>query len=213
MPQQINLFPQVVLAPKGYFQAQSMAMAVLVFMVAGGALLAYSVNRLNAASRDVTQLMTLQSADLEKMQALHAQSQSSGGDGDAAKLREVQSLKADLQGRERLLHELQDGLVLPGAGHAAKLMLIAQTIPAQAWITRTNFNDAHFDVSGLTLDPAALNDWVTQLAASPLLAGQRLARVSVEAASESVAKAAARPVWAFRLVSAQGDTPPREDAP
>jgi Tfp pilus assembly protein PilN len=98
--------------------------------------------------------------------------------------------------RSRLLAELQQGLLAPGRGHAARLQLLAQTIPAQVWVTALRADAGHLEVSGFTLEPAVLNDWVARLARSPVLAGQQLARVKVERAPGD------RPLWAFSLGSA-----------
>lgn len=212
MPQQINLFIPILLAPKRYFQAQSMGRALLVFFLLGGALLAYWVTSLNTASQGLTRAFDAQAKDLAQLQAVLAQRQSQGpGEAAASSAQQLQALKVTLTSRERLLHELKQGLYPPGAGHSARLMLIAQSIPPAIWITRAKVNEAHLEVSGFTLDPSALNDWVDRLGASPLLQGQRLMQVSVDEASEAVAKTVARPVWAFRLVSAQDGAMPKTE--
>jgi hypothetical protein len=70
-------------------------------------------------------------------------------------------------------------------------------------VTAVKADDVQLEVSGFTLEPAALNDWVGKLAASPLLQGQMLSTVKVENASTAAAKVA-RPMWSFSLVSAMG---------
>ncbi|MEO8118059.1 MAG: PilN domain-containing protein, partial [Rhodoferax sp.] len=117
---------------------------------------------------------------------------------------------------------LQRGLSWPGRGHAARLQLVAQSIPAQVWLTEVKANEFQLDVSGFTLEPSALNDWVLKLAASPLLKGQKLSTVKVENASVALIKtvsgaavsalpaasstvaATPRPMWSFNLVSELG---------
>ena len=99
----------------------------------------------------------------------------------------------------------------PGFGHSARLQLVAQSIPATAWVTEVLADPSRFEVRGFTLEPAALNDWVAKLAKSPLLAGQSLRTVQVEsvvatAASPGQARieaaAGGRPMWSFTLGSA-----------
>ena len=116
---------------------------------------------------------------------------------------ELQGRKAELLQREKLLDELQRGLFQPGWGHSARLQLVAQSIPAQVWVTEVKADESQLDVSGFTLEPAALNAWVSKLAASPLLQGQKLATVKVESVSASL-PGAPRPTWSFHLVSALG---------
>lgn len=203
MPQQINLCTPILLAPRRHFQAQSMGWALLVFLVFGAVLLAYWVHSLNAASQGLTQAYEARANELTQLQTALAQRKNSGAGDAGARAQQLQALKATLTERERVLQVLKQGLYAPGTGYSARLMLIAQSIPAPIWITRARIHEAHLEVSGFTLEPAALNDWVTRLDASPLLQGQRLMQVSVAGASEAVTQSVARPVWAFSLVSAQ----------
>ena len=144
---------------------------------------------------------------------------------DATLTKDIQTRRTELLQREKLLQELQRGLFKPGSGHAARLELLAQTIPAQVWVTEVKADESQLDVSGFTLEPAALSVWVAKLAASPLLEGQKLATVKVEnatpatvsaagaaAAASSASSAAAPaprpPVWSFNLVSAVAKSAP-----
>jgi Tfp pilus assembly protein PilN len=82
--------------------------------------------------------------------------------------------------RQQALAALQQGRAAPGFGHAARLQLVAQTIASQAWLTQLRADDTQLEVSGFTLEPAVLTDWVNRLAQSPLLKGQALSTVMVE---------------------------------
>jgi Tfp pilus assembly protein PilN len=88
--------------------------------------------------------------------------------------------RAVLTQRQQALAALQQGRAEPGFGHAARLRLVAQTIAAQAWLTQLRADDTQLEVSGFTLEPAVLTDWVNRLAQSPLLTGQALSTVIVE---------------------------------
>ena len=122
----------------------------------------------------------------------------------------LQGYRTDLVQREGLMQELQRGLFRPGWGHSARLQLVAQSIPAQVWVTDVKADESQLDVRGLTLDPAALNEWVAKLAASPLLQAQKLSSVQVDSTSEArnngVLPATARPMWSFNLLSAVGQS-------
>jgi hypothetical protein len=70
-------------------------------------------------------------------------------------------------------------------------------------------DDLRLELSGYTLEPAALNSWVARLAESPLLEGQQLSVVKVErvnpetrSAGAAVAPAASGPLWSYTLVTA-----------
>jgi len=94
---------------------------------------------------------------------------------------------------------------------------VAASIPAQVWVTDVKADELQLDISGFTLEPAALNAWVARLSASPLLQGQHLAAVKVEkvkvdsawadgstqtGTATQVALGARRPLWSFSLVNA-----------
>jgi Tfp pilus assembly protein PilN len=103
------------------------------------------------------------------------------------------------------VQDLEHGLVRPGGGHAARLRLVAQSIPAQVWVTEMKTDETQFEVSGFTIEPAVLSEWVAMLTASPLLEGQKISAVNLENASTTMLKTmggTSRPVWSFRLLSA-----------
>lgn len=221
MPQQINLCTPILLTQKRYFSAQNMVQALAVFIVLGGGLCAYWIWSLNTASEGFKKALTTQGTELEGLQAAIRQGKAGLGPAESAVMQELQARRAELIQREKLYEELQRGLFRPGWGHSARLQLVAQSIPAQVWVTGVRTDASQLDVSGFTLEPAALNDWVRKLGASPLLMGQKLATVKVEHASVAMAKMggvaavpalpavssaaatpAARPMWSFNLVSA-----------
>ena len=203
MPQQINLFTPILLTQKRYFSAQTMVQALAVFVLLGGGLCAYWVWSLDVASEGFKKTLTTQSRELESLQSAIQQGKAGVSPVEAALTQDIQGRRTELLQREKLMQELQRGLFQPGWGHAARLQLVAQSIPAQVWVTQVKADDSHLDVSGFTLETAALNDWVGKLAASPLLKGQKLASVKVESASATV-PGTPRPVWSFHLVSALG---------
>lgn len=209
MPQQINLCTPILLTQKRYFSAQTMAQALAVFVVLGGGLCAYWVWSLNSASDGFRATLAKQARELESLQAAIQQGKASVGPVDATLTQALLAGQTDLLQREKLLQELQRGLFQPGWGHAARLQLLAQSIPAQAWITEVKADENRLDVSGFTLEPAALNEWVNRLGASQLLQGQELITIKVENARASApvssdAPVNSRPMWSFNLVSALG---------
>ena len=203
MPQQINLCTPILLTQKRYFSAQTMVQAWAVFVILGGGLCAYWVGSLNAASEGFKMTLATQARELDSLKSALLQGQAGAAPMTAALAQQLQGSKGELLQREALLRELQRGLFRPGWGHSARLQLVAQSIPAPVWITEVKADEQQLEVSGFTLEPAALNEWVSRLAPSPLLQGQKLATFKVESASTAL-KAAARPTWSFSLVSALG---------
>lgn len=201
MAQQINLCTPILLTQKRYFSATTMAQALLVFGVLGGALCAYGVAGLRSASEGLNVALARQGQELTSLQNALAQARANTGPTPASLNQEIQVRQAELRQREQLLAELQRGLFRPGWGHSARLQLVAQTIPAKVWLTGVNSDEGRLEVSGFTLEPPLLNEWVGKLAQSPLLAGQNLAAIKVESARNGAAPV---PVWSFSLVSAAG---------
>ena len=222
MPQQINLCTPILLAQKRYFSAQTMLQAVAVFVVLGGALCMYWVSSLNAASAGFKKTLDAQAPELASLQAAVAASKVSAGSGEAALEQELQVARTERTQRQLVLEELRRGIVKEGHGHAARLQLVASSIPAQVWVTDVKADESQLDVSGFTLEPAALNEWVAKLAVSPLLQGQHLAAVKVEkvkadpaitssatqtGAANQMALTSRRPLWSFSLVNAVANLP------
>jgi hypothetical protein len=219
MPQQINLCTPILLTQKRYFSAQTMLQALAVFGVLGGGLCAYWVWSLNLASDGFKKTLATQARELESLQVAMVQGKPGGAPVNAVLTKDVENRRIELTQREKLLQELQRGLFKPGWGHAARLDLLARSIPAPVWVTQVKADDSQLEVSGFTLETEALSVWVAKLAQSPLLQGQKLITVRVEnatpatvsaagaaAAASSASSAAAPaprlPVWSFNLVSA-----------
>lgn len=208
MPQQINLCTPLFQTQKRYFSALTMAQALGVFLLLGGVLAAYWSWTLQNLSAGYEQSVATNQREIDRLQAALLLNRANAGPADAALLQELQARREELQQREQLLAELQRGLLREGQGHAARLQLVARTIPPQAWVSSILADTDRLELGGYTLEPAALNGWMARLADSPLLQGQQLSVVKVErVVPDSVPAAAVRPAagvpyWAYTLVTA-----------
>lgn len=199
-----------------------MFQALAIFVVVGGGLCAYGVWSLNGASESFKPTLARQSSEIQSLQTALARSKTGGASLESVLAQDLLVQSAELAKREQLLESLRRGLFQPGAGYAARLQLVAQSIPPQVWVTEVKANERQLEIKGFTLQPSALNDWASKLATSPLLEGQKLATIKVEKThalplknEESPAVAAgavaalstatsARPTWFFSMVSAVG---------
>lgn len=203
MPQQINLCNPIFLTQKRYFSASTMARALGLFVLLGGLLSGYWTWTLQTLSASYQQSVSNNQREIARLQAAIQINRANAAPADAAQLTELQARQAELQQRELLLRELKRGLLREGYGHAARLQLVARTIPPQAWVTEIRADDLRLELSGYTLEPAALNGWVVRLAESSLLEGQQLSLVKVERVSAAgAAPAASGPMWSYTLVTA-----------
>lgn len=219
MAQQVNLCTPILLAPKHYFSAQTMVQTLGVFVVLGSVLCGAWVWNLQHAAGEFSQLMVAQKQEIESLQSAIARSHAAARPADPALLAQLQDRRSAVAQREKLLVALQQGMLRPGWAHSDRLQWVARSIPAPVWVTVINITEGRFEVSGFTLEPAALNDWVGKLSTSPLMQSMKLATVKVESTAAAqirvpVAAAApvsgaplaasaigARPVWSFTLIS------------
>lgn len=210
MAQQINLCTPIFLTQKRYFSAQAMLQALVVFLILGGGMAAYWVWTLQSFSNSLEQTIATNQSEISRMQAAIKARKAVGGPAEANRTQELQARKAELKQREQLLEESQRGLFREGWGHSARMQLVAQSIPAQVWVTEVKSDSNRLELVGRTLEPAALNDWVKRLAASPLMEGQSLSTVKVERATSTRFGALAGvgasdgggpAAWTFSLVS------------
>jgi Tfp pilus assembly protein PilN len=220
MPQQINLCSPVQLTSRQSFSAQTMAQAMAVFLVLGGLLCATWLWNLKHVSAGFSHTLEDQARDMQGLKTALEAAKASAAPVDAALIQQLKAKKATLAQREILRQTLQQGLLAPGMGHSDRLQLIAQTIPAPVWLTEVKTDSTRFEVAGFTLEPSALNEWVSRLSASALMQGLKLATVQVENTAGALSKAGAAPtvaalpvaagsgvaagraVWSFNLVSA-----------
>jgi Tfp pilus assembly protein PilN len=217
MPQQINLCTPILLTQKRYFSAQTMVIALGVFLLLGGALSGAWVWNLDQGVQALRQTAVAQTQEVERLKAAIERSKASAAPVDPALLAQLQARRTALLQREKLREALKEGMFRPGWGHSDRLTWIARSIPAPVWITDVKMDGVRFELTGYTLEPSALNDWVDQLAVSPLMQGLKLSTVKVENATVALATAtsgapassaassavARRPVWSFNLVSVE----------
>ena len=223
MAQQINLCTPILLTQKRYFSAHTMAIALGVFVLLGGGLCGAWVWNLAQGVAAFNQTSAGQAREVETLKAAILQSRANAAPADPALLGQLQARRNALVQREALREALKEGMFRPGWGHSDRLNWVARSIPAPVWITDIRLDSARFEVTGFTLEPAALNEWVDQLAASPLMQGLKLSTVKVENASTvarataaatagpvssaSALAAPARQVWSFQLLAVEPAVP------
>jgi len=219
MAQQVNLCLPVLRQQKNRFAAQTLTVTTLAVLTLGGSLGAAWVYTLNQATATLKSSLDTQSKEMEALRAAIDQRAKSAIPAEQALQLEIKTRRSALQQRDSVLAALSQGLFEPGQGHAARLQLVAQSIPPDIWVSKIRADERLLEISGFTLEPAALNDWVLQLGASPLLRGQTLSAIKVDsvkpapapmpvrvaaaagAAAASTPVAMLPPTWSFTLLS------------
>lgn len=216
MAQQINLCTPILLTQKRYFSANTMAIALGVFAVLGSVLAGAWIWNINQGREAFVRSGVAQTRELENLKAAIEHSRASAAPADPMLLAQLQASRNALAQREKLREALKEGMFRPGWGHSDRLTWVARSIPAPVWVTEVKMDGDRFEVSGFTLEPAALNEWVDKLSVSPLMQGMRLSTVKVENATAALTAtpgmpvpaasspaAPPRAVWSFNLVSVE----------
>jgi Tfp pilus assembly protein PilN len=198
MTQQINLCNPVLLTKRRYFSAEVMLRAYLGFMVLLSATFGYWVWQLETERAAFTVAVAAQSQELRILQDSLGKIKSDAGVAVKGLSQDLQAQRLKQLQREQLLTALNKGHFQPGAGHASRLKLVAQSIPAKVWLTEIKADDGVLQLAGFTLETALLNEWMRRLEESPVLAGQKLSFIKVE---QSLAPSA-KPVWNFNMATA-----------
>lgn len=159
MPQQINLFHPVLLAPRRHFPAASIAQALGLWIVTLGALAAWATWRTQSLRADVAAAAASHASQAQQLTQLLAQRQGSGAD-PAALAQELAVVDARLTEREGWLARLDEGA---GEMPSRLLLQVAQTIPAPVWLQDLKWTPGRLELAGRTLQPEALQPWLARL--------------------------------------------------
>lgn len=225
MAQQINLHTPLLLQPRKQFSAAAMsrALGTLALALVGLGTWMAVQNRSLQQEGELTEARQRIERD-QLTRSLASQKQRV----DPATLQQqLQGLEQEVAHQRVLLAELERGRARPGWAHSDLLALVARTVPPAAWVTELNFSPERMEISGMTLEPDALQDWIGQLSRSPALRGRPLAEVKVEdvgrggngllgAGQRDALRTAALPGgrgWAFRIAADRTDTAPAATDP
>jgi Tfp pilus assembly protein PilN len=199
MAQQINLYSPILMAPRRYFSAQTMAQALglyalMLILLCGAAVIGSALLR-----RELAVTTQSQAAERDRLTQTLAVRAPQAATGPALE-QELTQLQQALAQQRRQVDELSRGRIIEGRSHAAMLKLVAQTVPAPVWLTELRLLEGRLELTGMTLQPEALRPWLGELAGHPLTAGQRLAAVKVERSTGSAVPASVE-AWSFNVVS------------
>jgi Tfp pilus assembly protein PilN len=209
MAQQINLCTAAFRPPKQSFTAKTVLQLLGIFLVIGLATTLTLLQSVQTTSVALEQSIADRAKEIESLTAAIAQSRAIASPAGSALLQQLQDKQSTLARAEKVLAAAQQGVFLPGEGQSDWLQLVARSIPSTVWLVDLKLDAAKFEVSGFTLETAALNEWVSTLRKHPLTQVYDLRTVSVD-----LVPGAQRPTWSFSLVSAiPVSNVPSADAP
>jgi len=91
------------------------------------------------------------------------------------------------------------GLAGPNEGPSAMLRLVAATLPPAAWITEVRAAGERIDVSGRTLEAAAVDAWLERLQAAGFLAAGTQPTLRIERTEAPAPAGGSLPVYLFAI--------------
>jgi Tfp pilus assembly protein PilN len=203
MAQQINLHRPILLKPKLLFSATAIAQATAIFSLAVVLACVWVSGRVKAFQEDSRVTEQRYTQERDRLLAALAVQPASGNDVNALQ-QQLKSMQDALAQQRLSLQDMHLGRTIGNRNYSAILKLLSDTVPPPAWITDVAVSIERLEITGMTLDPAALQGWSARLAAHPLLQGQRLAAVRVERSSTALPGpqvGAPREAWAFTLVT------------
>lgn len=194
MPQQINIFTPVLATQKRYFSAHRLVQFLTIAILFSSGIYSYLIWEIGTATKELKNNFSLKAQELDRLHLAIKKNQQTGASGTV--FVQVQSQRTELLRLEKIINALQQGLSRSGQGHASRLELLSQTIPANVWITQISDEEAKIQISGLTFNPVLLKNWIDELAKNPLLEGNMLQTVKVESV-RGESPALSRPTWSF----------------
>lgn len=224
MAQQINLLTPILLAPRRYFSALAMAQALGLVLLGGIAISLWMQLQAQQARREFAAAQ--EQTKVERQRLLEALTALPAPADPRTLEQQWSALMQQNERQQQLLRAIQGGLGREGERHSDLLRLLAESVPASVWLDELQWvagTTGRLELTGATLDPAALRQWLARLAAQPLLQGHNLDAVRVEKVAGTIldpsvqrtgetglpplvgrqaAERARLPIWAFRLVSA-----------
>ena len=201
MAQQINLYSPILLAPKRYFSALAMLQALALLTVGLVGLSLWSVSHTQGLKRDLASATAADGAEQQRLQLALAARPATPSNVSALE-QELAQARRQLADREALLASLSAPTPSGRISRSTLLRLLAQTLPASAWLTEVRLVDGRVELAGATLQPETLRPWLDRLSAHPALAGQALEAIKVE--RRDVDAGRGRETWSFRVVSGRG---------
>lgn len=186
MPQQINLFHPVLLAPRRHFPAPALVQGLGLWALALVLLGAWSVWRTHSLQASAEATRRVHEAERSQLTLALAQRQADGGD-PAALTQELALADSRLAERRAVLEALGGDERSP----TELLQQLAASIPAPVWLTEIAWTPGRLTLTGQTLQPEALQPWLATLGPP--------GNVRVERRDDDA------PGWSFRI--SQAHTP------
>ena len=206
---QINLYNTSLLPTREVFSARLIVGWVVVAAIAMAAVAWWAVIETRKINLEIANQASRQAAERARtMPVLPTGEVLQTPQQLVARQQALRSQQTLLETRRAAREVLKRGIATDKSGPSALMRQIAHSVPPQLWLTEVRVAGNHVDISGKTLDPAAVNVWLDRLRAAETLAikpvpAVRLERVdaALQPATQPPAQVPARtpPVYTFAI--------------
>jgi Tfp pilus assembly protein PilN len=200
-PRQINLYDRSLLPTRERFSARQIALGIGAASLAMAAIAWWAAGEAATLRREVAE----QAKQLELEAALALAPPQLGGrvvptpEQVAALEKALGDKQALLDTRLAAREALKRGMAGPGSGPSAIMRTIAESVPRAAWLTGVRVVGARIDLTGRTIDAAAVEGWLDGLRASGFLAESPAPTVQVERLDPATTPARSAHAYLFTI--------------
>ncbi len=180
----INLFNPGLMPAKKSFSARSVTVWISIAVVAMIAVAWWAYFEKESVSKQ-----------LEDQKARRAAE--AGSSADVPTLQQISALEMAVHAKQSTLEQrraqrdaLKRGMAAEGGGPSQTLRLLAASIPGDVWITALTARGDHLEISGRTINPVALADWMNRLGDNKYFAAKPISAVKLENAEFSTGASA-----------------------
>jgi Tfp pilus assembly protein PilN len=186
MSQQVNLYNPIFLKKRKMFSSVTMAQALGLLLV--GLLVFYGYARFQVAN-----LQTESERSAKRMEAAQARvarlvpqfgPRIKSADIEA----KIKQAEEDLQALDAVQGALHKGNVVSGSGFSPYFKALARQVVAGLWLTNFSISGGEMAISGRTVKPELVPDYIHRLGQEPVMQGRKFATLEMRQPEAAVTK-------------------------
>jgi Tfp pilus assembly protein PilN len=179
---QINLFNASLVPSKEVFTANRIVIGVVAALLTMVAIGWWAVSERQKLAQELAKQTAARAAEATRTQLAVGVDAPLTPQELASREQALKTQVATVAARKVVRDALKRGLATDKQGPSALLRTLANTAPADAWVTELRAEGSQFELIGRTLDPTAVSLWQERLTAAGALAPTPMPVVKVERA-------------------------------
>lgn len=210
MSQQVNLYNPIFLKQRKMFSSVTMAQALS--LLALGLFVFYAYARFQVANLQTESERSAKRMETAQVRAGRLAQQFGPRLKSAGLESKIKQAEAELQALDAVQGALTKGSAVSGSGFSPYFKALARQVVAGLWLTGFSVTGSEMVISGRTLKPELVPDYIHRLGEEQVMQGRKFAMLEMRQPEAPVAKdgkpGAAPPFVEFTLQSAPKETPP-----